>query len=100
PMLLEKYMQAAEKIVAAAVPRVPRVSVEHPLLGPGARGRANDKLPFYEPAKLSRTFTAQHTGSYRLALLLEILGQFVFDPGRCRVILKVDEHEVWHDEFG
>ena len=100
PMLLEKYMQAAEKIVAAAVPRVPRVLAERVLIGPGARGRATDKLTFYEPAKLSRAFTAEHPGSYRLGLELEILGQFNFDPGRCRLSLKVEDREIWQNEFG
>ncbi len=104
PMLLEKYMQAAETIVAAAVPRVSVVIPEQTLVGgafrkPDAK-RNNDRFTFYEEAKLSRTCTAEHAGSYRAVLELEVAGQFDFDPGRCRVVFKADDRELWQEEFG
>ncbi|MEY2411290.1 MAG: hypothetical protein QOF48_3960, partial [Verrucomicrobiota bacterium] len=109
PMLLEKYMQAAERIVTAAVPRVPWVMASRTVLGSEARGRdrgkggdktGGDKFSVYESAKLSRRFMAEHAGSYQLQLEIEMSGQFAFDPGRCRVVLKVDDRELWHKEFG
>ena len=104
PMLLEKYMQAAETIVAGAVPRVAKVIPEKNIPGTafGKReaGRSGDRFTFYEEATLSRPFNAEHAGNYRVALDLEVAGQFDFDPGRCLVVFKVDDHELWRQEFG
>jgi hypothetical protein len=104
PLLLEKYMQAAETIVGAAVPRVGRVVAEKTIAGNAWRNQGDkqkgDRFSFYDEAKLSRKFQAEHSGSYRLVLEFEVLGQFDFDPGRCRVVFKVDDHEAWQQEFG
>src|ERR1041385_806595 len=104
PMLLEKYMQAAETIVAGAVPRVGRVIAEKTIAGNSFRlskdKRNSDRFSFYEEAKVARVFHAEQAGSYRIALELELLGQFEFDPGRCRVVFKADDRELWQDEFG
>jgi hypothetical protein len=105
PLLLEKYMQAAETIVAAAVPRVGRVVAEKTIAGnawrnPGGDRQRADRFSFYEEAKLSRKFQAEHAGTYRLVFEFEVLGQFDFDPGRCRVVFKVDNREAWQQEFG
>src|SRR5204862_4505812 len=71
PLLLEKYMQAAETIVAGAVPRTAKVIPESTLYGStGGRapgGRGGDRFTFYEEAKVSRKFPAQHPGSYKVA---------------------------------
>ncbi len=104
PMLLEKYMQAAETIVGAAVPRVGRVVAEKTIAGnawrnPGDKQKG-DRFSVYEEAKLSRQFQAEHSGTYRLVFEFEVLGQFDFDPGRCRVVFKVDDRETWQQEFG
>jgi hypothetical protein len=104
PMLLEKYMQAAETIVAGAVPRVGRVIAEKTMAGNSFRvakdKRNNDRFSFYEQAKVSRPFHAEYAGSYRVALELEVVRQFEFDPGRCRVVFKADDRELWQQEFG
>jgi hypothetical protein len=105
PLLLEKYMQAAETIVAAAVPRVGRVVAEKTITGnawrePGGERQRADRFSVYEEAKLNRRFQAEHPGTYRLVFEFEVLGQFDFDPGRCRVAFKVDDREVWQQEFG
>jgi hypothetical protein len=62
-------------------------------------GNAN-RFTFYEEAKVSRTFKAENPGSYKVGLDFEVLGQFDFDPGECQVVLKVDDREVWQQEFG
>jgi hypothetical protein len=104
PMLLEKYMQAAEIIVAGAVPRVPRVVAEARLAGntfgraEGKRG--SDRYSFYMETNLAYSFKAEHAGSYRVVLEFEVLGQFAFDPGRIRAVLTADGEELWQKEFG
>ena len=104
PLLLEKYMQAAEVIAAGAVPRVPRVPAEQTIPGVDFRrveGKGtNDRLSFYNEAKLAHTFKAEHAGDYRLVLEVEVLGQFEFDPGTNQVVLKAGDKELWRNIFG
>ena len=103
PMLLEKYMQAAETIVSGAVPRVGRVIADRTFNGNSFRNadekRKGDRHSFYDESKLSRTFKIEQAGSYRVALEFDILGQFDFDPGRVRAVFKIDDREVWTDEL-
>ena len=104
PLLLEKYMQAAEVIVAGAVPRVTRMVAEKAVPGAEfrqAEGKATgERLTYYEAAKVGHRFKAEQAGSYRLALEVEVLGQFDFDPGKCRAVFKADDRELWQQEFG
>jgi hypothetical protein len=99
PMLLEKYMQAAEKIVGDAVPTVARTMPEKQM--PGSRFRSNDlaasgaKLIFTKPVEVSATMKVQHAGEYHLALNLAVRSEFDFDPSTCELILKVDDSEQW-----
>src|SRR3954467_7586098 len=73
PLLLEKYMQAAEAIVAAAVPTVARVVAPPPFpRAPGAvpwrsipgsefkaaDGATGERMSLYKPATVSKNFTA------------------------------------------
>jgi len=103
PMLLEKYMQAAETIVAGAVPRVGRVIEERTFSGNTFRSadskRKGDRHSFYEEAKVSRNFQVEKAGSYRVTLEYDILGQFDFDPGQARASFKIGDREVWTDEL-
>ena len=104
PLLLEKYMQAAETITAAAVPRVPRMIAEKTITGSMFRkgsGNGNgEKLSFYEEAEVSNTFKAVNSGNYRIAIELQVQGQFDFDPGRARVIFKAGDRQLLTEEFG
>ena len=103
PMLLEKYMQAAEAIVASAVPRVSRVIQQQPIPVSSfttADGTpARETLSFYEPLAVSRRHTVQRDGTYRVVLELAVNGRFDFDPGQCRLVLKVDDQPAWQKEF-
>jgi len=104
PMLLEKYMQAAEIIVAGAVPRVGRMIAERTFNGNSFRNadekRKGDRHSFYDETKLTRGFKVDHAGTYRVSLEFDILGQFDFDPGRVRAVFKIDDREVWTEEVG
>jgi len=103
PMLLEKYMQASETIVAGAVPRVGRVIADRTFNGNSFRNadekHKGDRHSFYDDTKLARSFKIEHAGSYRVALEFDILGQFDFDPGRVRAVFKIDDREVWTEEL-
>jgi len=111
PMLLEKYVAAANNIVAQAVPTVSRVVPETTIAGSRFREasageaprRGRDtmlSLPFYKPAALAVTFNAPHDGSYEVTLNLATRGEFDFDPAKCQVIFKMDGQELLQKDFG
>lgn len=104
PMLFEKYLTAAQEIVAETVPDAPRVVAEKPLEGWQFRGGGVDgsTLSYYAPAAVSNQFNAPADGHYQLVLDLKVNEKFVdgvFDYNRCRLTLKIDGQEAWHKEY-
>ncbi len=105
PLLFEKYLQAAETIVAKAVPTTSRVLPRRVLRGTSFKsGSGKDpRLVFDQPGSLSRSFTVDADGDYRLVVETHIGGGFDFDPARCEVEFKLDggafrrETYAWHD---
>jgi hypothetical protein len=100
PLLLEKYLTAANSIVSRAVPMVPRVIAETRIAGRRfQRAGAGDKrekgegplsLSYYEPASVTSTFHAEHAGRYQLVLDLTAYERpaFVSDYNKCRLVFK------------
>lgn len=112
PLLLEKYMRAAETIVERAVPATSRVVRERLLSGSdfvrvegddgddGDGGpQSADRMTFYESAEVEKAVEVEFAGDYRLALELHVDGGFDFDPGRCRVVFSVDGLELLREEY-
>ncbi|HEY2584505.1 MAG TPA: DUF1592 domain-containing protein [Tepidisphaeraceae bacterium] len=101
PMLLEKYMQAAEKIVNEAVPTVARSIADLQLYGNDFRGGGANgaKLSFYRESNVAAKFTARRPGSYHLTLNMVVRGSFDFDPGECDAAFTVDGAEQWHEHL-
>ena len=60
-------------------------------------------MSFYDKAQLGAEFESKNPGDYRLALEVQVSGNFESDPGRCRLVLKIDDRErlseelSWHD---
>ena len=98
PLLLEKYVQAAESIVAKAVPTVSRAVPVRVLTGSefrgdkGDAGRADDLLQ--GSARSSQTINAKHDGTYRLTVEIEVDGNFDPEPGKCRLRFAADDREL------
>ncbi len=116
PMLLEKYVTAANQIVTEAVPTVPRVMREHYVNGrefsggnvgtddSGKRSRrwGGLQLSYYSAAVVSNTFKADIAGKYQLAVSLQINERHVenvFDYNKCRLIFRVDGKETLREEY-
>ncbi len=117
-MLLEKYVQAAEVIVAKSVPMVPREPAQRVVPGSefgrsGALDGAARPLPprtdgwlalsFYEPATVTNLFPAAQAGHYRLLVEFLIKGNNAergFDSNRCEVVFKVDDEELFRKDYG
>ena len=103
PLLLEKYVKAAEVIVAEAVPTVSRVRPEFSVSGDtflSANGEHNgDRISFYQAAMLTSTIDLSYSGEYELGFTVHVDGEFAYDPGRCRAVFSVDGDEIAQDEF-
>ncbi len=100
PMLLEKYLAAAQVIVAEAVPTVARKPAIRTLTGNAfepAKPAAKDgklRLLFSKPANVTAPLKLEMPGTYRVVLELGIRGKFEFDPGRAHVLVKVDDQQL------
>ncbi len=116
PMLLEKYVVAANTIITEAVPTVPRVMPEKIIAGRQFRGgdetaserdgrrqnRGGLSLSYYRPASVSNTFKVEIAGKYQLAVSLMVNEKYVddvFDYNKCRFIFRVDGKELLREEY-
>jgi len=106
PMLMEKYVAAAQNVIAQSVPTSAREPAKQVISGKqfdGTNARVKwdrRQLVFNEPANVSAKVSSTLPGSYRVKLDLEVNGQYVPDPGRAKVIFKVDGQEALNQEFG
>ena len=103
PLLLEKYFQAAESIVKAAVPTASKTTPERSYRGVEFRGaekgQNGDRMAFSKPAKVSRSLYAEAAGDFRFLLELAVQGPYKLDPGRCTVVFKIDDREKRHETY-
>jgi mono/diheme cytochrome c family protein len=110
PMLLEKYLVAAEKIIAQAVPVVASVAPEQVIPGSQFRSGGEDginnfsprSLSYYSPAFVTNTFIARNPGQYQLSVDLMVNEKYVddvFDYNKCLLIFRVDGKELLKKEF-
>jgi len=102
PLLLEKYMQAAESIVGMAVPATSLMMQERTYSGSQFRseGVNGELLDIYKPVKLRQTFSAPQRGDYKVFVDFVINGHFDFDPGKAKVVFTIDGKERIGREFG
>jgi hypothetical protein len=105
PMLMEKYVAAAQSIVSQAVPTAARKPVEQIVKGfdfegTNARVKAGKRqLVFSEPSNVGAKFNTPLAGTYRVKLNLEVNGAYTPDPGKARVVFKIDGKEFLNQEF-
>jgi hypothetical protein len=117
PMLLEKYVVAANQIVSQAVPVAPKVIREEIVDGADFDGAENARpkprrerpefpepmaLSYYKSAVISNTFKAKIAGRYQLGVALMINEKYVdnvVDLNKCRLTFRVDGKELLRKEY-
>jgi hypothetical protein len=111
PMLLEKYLVAAERIVAQAVPMVPLTVAEQVVPGRQfvsgenanhQKDYGSRSLSYYSPASVAKTFAVEHAGKYQLKLDLVVNEKYVdnvFDYNKCRLIFRADGKQLFEKDF-
>src|SRR3954469_11097993 len=104
PLLMEKYLRAAEQIVQKAVATKPFTVAEKRIRGTKFRSSdrqvTGERMSYYTPATVTRAFEAEAPGTYRIHADLELDGKFEFDPARCRVTFSVDDEKLHEAEYG
>jgi hypothetical protein len=107
PMLLEKYLNAAQEIVSKAVPTTSKVLAEKIIPGVsfGANGSSTNgflSLSYYDAASVSNIFQIEHAGHYQIVLNMSANEKYVdnqFDYNKCRFIVALDGKELFSREF-
>lgn len=103
PLLLEKYVQAAETIVRRAVPTVSKKPQAQQFSGSALRSEDGSKngatISFYDETRVTHPFKIKRAGDYRLVAKVRSHGGFFFDPGRCEVTFSIDDRELLRQEY-
>jgi mono/diheme cytochrome c family protein len=109
PLLLEKYLSAANSIVSRAVPMVPKAAAIRVIPGQTFKRESSDKgdagpisLSYYEPSTATSTVIVENGGRYRLILDLKATEKYVDgqnDYNRCRLLFFADGEELVRREF-
>jgi len=121
PLLLEKYLQAADTVITGVVPQSSRVTPVATANGRDFRGfdpsrgfvapegedgdrPASDEegrpLEYSEDISVGHTFNAPRDSRYQVAFSLAIKGPFNFDPARCRLTVSIDGAPTFDEPFG
>ena len=120
PLLMEKYLTAAQAVVGKAVPLVTRVPASQiagvgdfkypdgtPTVGKiirgsgvGADGILAVGLPYTKEASISHDFEVKQAGDYRIVLEQNFRGDFIFNPQRAVITVAVDGKQVSEKEHG
>ena len=110
PMLLEKYLVAAEQIVGQTVPAISSVAPERVISGrefhTGTEDNAGSygplRLSYYNPGFATNIFKVTQTGEYHLNLDLSISEMNVDeqpDYNKCQLTFHVDGKEMFSQKF-
>ena len=104
PLLMEKYLRAAQGIVAQAVPRITWVPPAKRISGREFRdfekNLDGDRISGKEAASVMKIVEVDKDGTYTIRNEVRLHGSFEFDPARYNVVFKVDDHERSRNEFG
>ncbi len=104
PLLMEKYLHAAQSIVDRAVPKATWVMPAQEFSGRDFRDTAadvsGDRLSSTQPANLKRTVTIETAGKYKVEVTVKLHGSFEFDASRYTVVFRIDGQDRSTTEYG
>lgn len=104
PLLMEKYLRAAQSIVDQAVPKATWIAPSQKISGiefrDQERNREGNHLSGKEPALLRKRLSVKTTGLYVIRNEVRLHGSFEFDPARYTVVFRIDGQEKARNEYG
>ena len=104
PLLMEKYLRAAQSIVEQAVPRATWIAPSRKISGGEFRDKEKNKdgnsVSGKEPFLLRKSFSVKAAGLYVVRNEVRLHGSFEFDPARYTVVFRIDDQEKARNEYG
>jgi PAS domain-containing protein len=104
PLLMEKYLRAAQSIVEQAVPKATWIAPSQKTSGSEFRdsekNRDGNSVSGKEPFLLRKTFNIKAAGLYLIRNEVRLHGSFEFDPARYTVVFCINGQERTRNEFG
>ena len=104
PLLMEKYLRAAQSIVDQAVPKVTWELPSQEFSGLEFRdetsGDDGDGMPSTQPAQVKRVVKIESAGTYAVSVRVKQHGSFEFDPSRYTIVFRIDGQERSRNEYG
>ena len=105
PLLMEKYIAAAEEIVGSAIenaaPRIPTQTFAGDQFRVGDEKKKNAKLlPFAEPASANYAFRAAYQGRYRIILDMRVTGSNDATSHTAKVSLRAGDKTLESTKVG
>ncbi len=104
PLLMEKYLRAAQSIVDQAVPKVTWVVPQQEFFGrdfQNERDRSDGgRMSGKKAALVRRSMKIDDAGIYDVHVAIKLHGTFDFDPSRYTVVFKIDGQEGSRQVYG
>ncbi len=104
PLLMEKYLHAAQQIVDRAIPKATWVMPAQEFHGRDFRDNAanvnGDGLSSTKPVSVTRKFMIETAGKYKVDVSVKLHGSFEFDASRYNVVFRIDGQDRSTNEYG
>ena len=104
PLLMEKYLRAAQAIVDRAVPKATWELPSQEFSGREFRdessGDDGDGMPSTKPSQVKKSVRIDSPGKYVVAVGVKQHGSFEFDPSRYTIVFRIDGQERSRNEYG
>ena len=104
PLLMEKYLHAAQQIVDQSIPKVTWVMPSQKFQGRDFRDDAasvdGDGLSSTKPVNVKRKVTIETAGKYKVDVGVKLHGSFEFDASRYTVVFRLDGQDRSTNEYG
>lgn len=104
PLLMEKYLRAAQSIVDQSVPKETWVIPQQEFSGRDFQDEGEKvnggRMSGKKPATVGKSFNVDEKGIFDVHVAAKLHGSFDFDPARYTVIFKVDGQDRSKHEYG
>ena len=104
PLLMEKYLRAAQTIVDQTVPKVTWVVPQQEFSGNDFRDSDRkidgDRMSSKQAATVKRVVQIGDAGKYDVLVAVKLHGSFDFDPARYTIVFRIDGTERSKHEYG
>jgi Protein of unknown function (DUF1592)/Protein of unknown function (DUF1588)/Protein of unknown function (DUF1587)/Protein of unknown function (DUF1585)/Protein of unknown function (DUF1595)/Planctomycete cytochrome C len=104
PLLMEKYLRAAQTIVDQTVPKVTWIIPQQEFTGRDFQNSdatlSGERLTSKKPANVKRAVQIDEPGKYEVQVAVRLHGSFDFDPSRYTIVFRIDGQERSTHEYG